>query len=142
MSITFRRTAPDRMLVVLAVIAFLEGVALAIYSVFDLVEALRLGATGPADVSNGPAIVLQILIFALFGAGLIIVAWGWWHARRWARGPFVLAQLIGLVVGIPLASSEGSIERAIGIAVTVMAIAGIVISLTPAVTRAIESDAA
>ena len=132
---------PPRLLAVLAAISLLEGLALTVYSVYDLVEAIRIGATGPAEVSNGPAIILQIVIFAIFGVGLLVVAWGWWGARRWARGPFILAQVFALVVGIPLAGAAGSVERTVGIVLSAIAIIGIVASLTPAVTRDINGDA-
>lgn len=134
------RPAPERPLVALAVIAGVEGLALCIYAIFDVVEAIRVGATGPSDVSNGPAILLQIVILAIFGIGLLAVAWGWWTSRRWARGPFILAQLFALVVGIPLAGSQGSIERWSGVALTAMAIVGIVVAMTPMVTRAVSAD--
>lgn len=134
-----RGSAPDRSLVALAVFAAVEGVALLVYAVYDTIEAIRIGATGPADVSNGPAIILQILIFVIFGGGLLLVARGWWASKRWARAPFILAQVIALVVGIPLAGASGAMERSAGIAVTAIAVVGIVLALTPAVTRAIES---
>lgn len=134
-----RGSAPDRSLVALAVFAAVEGVALLVYAVYDTIEAIRIGATGPADVSNGPAIILQILIFVIFGGGLLLVARGWWASKRWARAPFILAQVIALVVGIPLAGASGTMERSAGIAVTAIAVVGIVLALTPAVTRAIES---
>ena len=38
-----RVTAPDRPLVVLAVIALAEGLGLLAYAVFDIVEAIRVG---------------------------------------------------------------------------------------------------
>ena len=139
MELTEGRRAPDRVLVVLAVIALVEGLALLGYSVYDTVEAIRIGATGPADVSNGPAIAIQILIFVIFGAGLVAVAYGWWTARRWARGPFVLAQLFALVVGWPLAGAAGQVEHWAGVALVVMAVVGVVVAMTPGVSRAVGS---
>lgn len=130
--------APERPLAALAVIALVEGVALVAYAAYDAVEGMRIGATGPGDVSNGPAIILQIALFALFGAGLVWVARGWWRRRRWARAPFLLAQLIALVVGVPLAQSGGSIERVAGAVMSIAALLGIVLVFTPGVTRAIE----
>ncbi len=129
---------PPRPLVALAAIALVEGLALIGYGLFDLVEAVRLGATGPQDVSNGPAIVLLIVITLLFGAGLLLVARGWWRARRWARAPFLLAQIIGVLIGYELAQSAGPVERSAGIVVALLAILGIVLVFTPVVTRALE----
>jgi hypothetical protein len=126
-----RVTLPSRPVVVLAAIAAVEAVALLGYAVFDLVEALRLGATGPADVSNWPAIVLQIVIFAVLGLGMALVARGWWTGGGWARAPFLLAQLFALVVGVPLAQSEGGVERVVGIVVCAMALLGLVLAFAP-----------
>lgn len=130
---------PARPLIALAAISGIEGVALVGYAAFELIEAFRLGATGPADVSNVPAIILQIVLFALFGVGLLVVAPGWWGARRWARAPFLLAQLIALVVGVPLAQSSGGVERIVGAGIAVAALLGIVLVFTPAVTKAIDA---
>jgi hypothetical protein len=130
---------PARPLAALAAIALMEGVGLVGYAVFLLVEAVRLGATGPSDVSSVPAIALQIALFVIFGAGLLWVARGWWASRRWARAPFLLAQLMALVIGIPLAQSEGS-ERLVGIVLSLMAAVGLVLTFTPAVMRALEED--
>jgi hypothetical protein len=131
-------TVPDRPMLALAVIAGIEGAALLGYAVFDAVAAVRVGASGPQDVSNGPAIVLQILLFAFFGAAMIWIARGWWSVRRWARAPFLLAQLIVLVVGVPLAQSEGSIERYVGVVASLLAVLGIVLCFAPSVSRALE----
>ena len=131
---------PAAPLTALATIALLEGLALVAYGIFDAVEAVRVGATGPADVSNGPAIALQIFIFLVFGAGLLWVARGWWGSRRWARAPFLLTQLIALVVGVPLAQAQGGTERVVGIALSLVALVGIALVFTPVVTRALTEE--
>ena len=125
-------------MVALSLIALVEGVALLAYAAFDVVAAITVGATGPEDVSNAPAIVLQIALFAVFGGAMLWVARGWWFARRWARSPFLLAQLIVLVVGVPLAQSEGPIERYVGIGASLLAVLGIVLCFAPSVSRALE----
>lgn len=121
---------------VLALIAAVEGIALAGYAVFDLFGALLVGTTGPAEVSNASAMILQIAIFAIFGIGMLIVARGWVKIAGWVRGPFVLAQLIALVVGVPLIGAGESVQQAAGIAITALAIGGLVLVFTPTVTRA------
>lgn len=108
------------------------------YGVFDLVESLRVGVTGPGDVSNVPAVVLQIVIFAVFGAGLALIAKGWWTVQRWARAPFLLAQLLGVFIGYELAQSAGSVEHYAGIALCLLAALGIVLVFTPSVLRSLE----
>lgn len=120
----------SRAFAVLAGIAAIEGVALAGYALFELVEAVRLGVTGPAEVSNPAAITLQIAIFGVFGVGLLLIARGWLRRSRWVRGPFVLAQIIALVVGVPLVQANGAVERVAGVAIVFLAIAGIVLTFT------------
>jgi hypothetical protein len=131
---------PDRALVALAAIALLEGVALVAYAVFDVIEAVRVGLTGPSDVSNLPALVLLVVITAVLGAGMVWVARGWWLSRRWARSPFILAQLMAALIGYELSQSEGSAERVVGIALALVAVLGLVLALSPPVGRAIDSD--
>lgn len=129
--------APDRILVVLALIAGVQGAALIAYALFDIVEALRVGITGPEEVSNPMALLLLIAITAAFGAGMVMVAAGWWRARRWARSPFIMAQIIVALLGYELAQAVGSVERTVGIVAMVMAGLGLVLSFAPATGRAI-----
>lgn len=123
-----------------AVVAAIEGLAFLGYSGFVAVEALRVGTTGPAEVSNVPAIVLEVVIFAVFGAALLWAGHGLWRARRWARAPFLLAQVLALVVGIPLAQAADTLPRVAGIALTVLAVLGLVVSFAPGVTAELEGD--
>lgn len=119
----------------LAIIAAVEGVVLVGYALFDLVGALVVGTTGPEEVSNASAMVLQIVIFAIFGAGMLVVARGWLSVAGWVRGPFVLAQLIALVVGVPLISAPEVTQQGVGVLVTAMAAIGLVLVFMPTVTR-------
>lgn len=130
----------SRVLIALAVIAGAEGLGLIGYALYDVVQAIRFGATGPAEVSNGPALFIQILIFLVFGVGLLLIARGWLRAQRWSRSPFVLAQLIALPVGFPLAQNSTGPERAVGAVVLILALAGGVLALTPQVSRAIAAS--
>lgn len=128
-------TPPDRPLVALAAISMVQGSALVVYALFDVVEAVRVGITGPAEVSNVPAVILLVVITAAFGVALVWVGLGWWRGRRWARSPFVLAQLIGGFIGVELAQSDGTVERVTGIALVLVALIGLVLSFAPAVNR-------
>jgi hypothetical protein len=131
------RLIPERPFIALGLIAGIEGIGLLAYAAFDAIEGIRIGATGPAPVSSVPALILQIAILAAFGAGLVLVGTGWMRARRWARAPFLLAQLIALVIGAPLASAAGGVERTAGIVIILLAAIGIVLVFTPAVTRSL-----
>ena len=132
---------PSRPFFALGVIAGLEGLGLLVYAMFDAVEGIRIGATGPAEVSSVPALILQIAILGAFGAGLVLVGTGWMRVRRWARAPFLLAQLIALVIGAPLVSAAGGVERIAGIVIILLAATGVVLVFTPAVTRSLAEHA-
>lgn len=123
------------MLIVLALIAAVQGVGLIGYASYDIVQGLTVGLTGPDEVSNLPGLVLQIVIFAVLGIGLVVVARGWWRAKYGARAPFIVAQLLALVVGVPLVSAPDLGTRQVGIAVVVLGVVGIVVALLPPVTR-------
>jgi len=112
-----------------------EGVALVLYGVYILVQSLRLGITGPAEVSNLPAVGLEIVIFSGFGVVLLFTARGLWNTHRVARAPAVLAQIIAVVVGGPLALSTELTSRVSGAITVVVAVAAVIALLSPAVTE-------
>jgi|APGre2960657468_1045069.scaffolds.fasta_scaffold19246_5 Na+-driven multidrug efflux pump len=129
---------PGRELIALAAISGAEGLALIGYACYDVIQAIRFGTTGPAEVSNGPALFIQILIFMVFGIGLLLIARGWLQGQRWSRSPFVLAQLMALLVAFPLAQDSSGPGRAVGVSVLICALVGGVLALTPQVGRAIR----
>ena len=129
---------PGRAFVALSAIAGLEALALVGYAIYDLISVIRFGIHGPSEVSNTPAVTLQILIFALFGAALAWVCRGWWLRRRWARAPFLLGQLLALVVGVPLAQAEGRVEAVAGVVIVLIAVAGGIVALSRPVSRVLD----
>ncbi|MEY3734431.1 MAG: hypothetical protein RL347_1790 [Actinomycetota bacterium] len=131
---------PAASLVVGAVVAGVEGIALLAYAGYIAVQVARLGITGPAEVSSPIAVTLEITIFGLLGAGLALAARGLWRARRWARSMLLVGQFLALVVGVPLAGAEGGVERGAGIALVVLAIAGIVAAFWPTTTAAVADN--
>lgn len=120
--------------------ALLEGAALIVYAVYDAVEAVRVGVTGPAEVSNTPALLGLIVITAVLGAGLVWIAWGWWKGRSWARSPFVFAQLIIGFIGFEMSQSVADGPRTAGQVAMVVAAASIVVSFLPSVRRELAAD--
>jgi hypothetical protein len=68
---------------------------------------------------------------------MLVVARGWWRSQRWARAPFVLAQIIVALVGYEVSQGEGSVERIVGYTAVAIALLGLVLSFTPTVSRAI-----
>lgn len=131
-------TVPVPQIVAIAVIAAVQGVGLIGYATFDLIESIRIGVSGPEEVSNVPAVIVLIVIQLLLGAGLLWVARGWWQSARWARSPFLVAQLLGILIGYELSQSVGSVEKAVGYSVVIIAVVGVVLSFLPAVSRAID----
>lgn len=125
----------------LAGISAVEGVFFLGYAILVTAGVLRFGLTGPEAVSNPAGVTLEVIIFLFFGVGLMATAWGWWQTKRWARSPFVLAQLLALVVAVPLISATGNIEKIVGVVVTAMAVVGGVISLLPSTTALLYRDA-
>lgn len=111
-----------------------EGLALVIYGIYLIVQVIRLGITGPEEVSNVPAVVLEIAIFTGFGIGVLFAARGLWLARRPARAPAVLAQIIAVVIGGPLAFSGDINSRIAGILIVCVAVVSSVALLSRGVT--------
>lgn len=131
---------PVTSLVVGAAVAAIEGIALLVYAVYIAVQVARLGITGPAAVSSPIAVALEIVIFGLLGLGLVLAARGLWRARRWARSLLVVGQALALVVGVPLVTAEGGVERSAGFALVALAVAGLVAAFLPSTTAAIADD--
>lgn len=123
-----------------AIVALVEGAAFTAYAIYVIVEVARFGITGPSAVSNVQSVTLEIVIFAVFGIGLLLAGWGLWRARRWGRAPAVLGQLLGLVVGVPLVSATGSVERVAGILIVAMAVVSLVCLFMPSTTRSLLAD--
>ncbi len=111
-----------------------EGLALSIYGIYLIVQVIRLGITGPEEVSNVPAVVLEIVIFIGFGVGVLLAARGLWQARRPARAPAVLTQIIAVVVGGPLAFSTDPTSRIAGILIVAVAVTSAIALLSRGVT--------
>jgi hypothetical protein len=127
-----------RRIFILAAIATLQGVTLLGYAIFDIYGLITIGTTGPEEVSNTPALILQIVILAGLGAGMIYVGYGWWLKKRWARAPFIVVQFLAIIIGWPLAQALGRSERAIGVSLVVLGLIGLVLAFTPRVTRELE----
>lgn len=126
----------------LAAIAGLQGLVFIGYAVFDVVEALRVGITGPAEVSNPAALLGLIAITVALGLGLLWVSWGWWRARSWARSPFLVAQIVLGLIGYDFSQSSEDAQRTIGQVIIVVAIVGIVLAFLPSVRRVLDEEEA
>ncbi len=74
-----------------------------------LLTVVRHGVTGPSEVATVGGVAVEITLFMIFGAALVWVALGIWRSRGSALTPFLLAQVLGLTVALPLATASGGI---------------------------------
>jgi lysylphosphatidylglycerol synthetase-like protein (DUF2156 family) len=125
---------------VLAVLAAVEGIALVAYGVYVGIDGIRLGTTGPASVSNIPALVSLVVILLILGAGMLLIARGWWQVKRWARSPFVLAQLIVALLGWEMAQGGVQPTYTVGMIALIVGIAGVVLAFVPPVSRSLAAE--
>jgi hypothetical protein len=114
------------------------GVAAAVVAL----EAVTLLAVGGSVVlgSERGRLVLDVTttaFFLLYGCGLLVCARGLVLARRWARAPVVLAQLIQVLVAWSFLPGE---TRWVAILLAVSAVAVLAAVLSPAATRALVGD--
>jgi hypothetical protein len=110
-----------------AVLAAVEAVAAVVFGAWLTVSSL-------VQAPRGLAIAVGTGLFVLVvGAGLAILAWGLFQARRWSRGLTVVLQLLMLPIGYELTSAP---TTAAGLAMLVAAVATLVLVLAPASTAA------
>ena len=110
------------------------------YACLVVIGISREGLTGPSQVSNVSGVTLEVLIFAMFGAAMCLVSFGWFGRRRWARAPFALAQVLALVVSVPLIGANELLQQVIAVGVTIVALVGTFMAFTPRVTQQLHGD--
>ena len=135
-------TSVIRRLRILGGISGVQGVFYVVYAILIVVGVARFGVSGPREVANASGVTLEVVIFLFFGLGMLLVAVGWFRAKRWARAPFLLAQLLALVVSIPLIGATDPLQKWVAILVTLAAVIGIFFAFTPTVTRYLLRDEA
>lgn len=135
-------TSVIRRLRILGVISGVQGVFYVVYAILIVVGVARFGVSGPSEVANASGVTLEVVIFLFFGLGMLLVAVGWFAAKRWARAPFLLAQLLALVVSVPLIGATNLFQKWAAILVTLAAVVGLFLAFTPAVTRYLLRDEA
>jgi hypothetical protein len=127
---------------ILGGISGVQGVFYVVYAILIVVGVARFGVSGPSEVANVSGVTLEVVIFLFFGLGMLLVAVGWFGAKRWARAPFLLAQLLALVVSVPLIGATDPLQKWVAILVTLAAVIGIFFAFTPSVTRYLLRDEA
>ena len=90
----------------------------------------------PWEVSLGIAGLGEFaLVYVVLG-----VSFGWFGRRRWARAPFALAQVLALVVSVPLIGATELLQQVIAVGVTIVALVGTFMAFTPRVTQQLHGD--
>lgn len=119
-----------RALLAAVVVGVVEALGLVAYAVAIAISAWQVG-------EDGAAAPVQVVIYVLFALGILLVLRGLLAGRRLARGPYVVTQMFGLIVGWTLAAGDGTLVHVAGWAVLVLSIAGIALMLNPAVSAAL-----
>ncbi|UFN44274.1 hypothetical protein [Nocardioides okcheonensis] len=115
---------------------------LAVAASLTAVEAVVMAGLGVLELANLRSIRLTMGVtttafFLAAAAGLGWCAWSLWRARRWARGPVVMSQLIVLGLAWNLWAAP---TRLLSVALAVVGLVTIVGLLHPASTRVLEVD--
>ncbi len=118
---------PTRQLVQVRVaiaIAALETLGVVVYAISVAVAAIRT----PGTISAWP---VEVAIYLIFAGGLFLVLRGLIDGRGFARAPFVVAQMFGLIVGWTLLSGTEYV-RVVAVIILLMAATGLAAGLSPA----------
>lgn len=127
-AVTAERTDLPRPLLVAALLAALEALALLVSAVLELVHISGL------RVTMG---VTTTVFFLGYGAALGLCAWGLTRLAGWARAPVVLAQLIQLGVAW---SFRGGETTPVAVVLALVAVGVLVGIFHPASTAALVDD--
>lgn len=125
---TLRPASNPAPLLVAASLVAVEGLLLLGYAV------LEVASTDSDRMAVG---VTTSLFFLLYGAGLLLCAWGLTRRQSWARSPVVAAQLIQLAVAW---SFWGGQTTGVAVAVAAAAVVVLVGVFHPASLAALTPD--
>lgn len=106
---------------VASVVCALQGLFLLGFCVFSLYELSSAGSDNPTRV------VMEVLLVAVFAAGLLALARFWVTGADWPKTPTVVWNLLLLPVAWGLVQSDRGL---IALAVGAVAVAGIVSAVT------------
>jgi len=121
---------PAALLVAIA-IAAVEALAVLAY-------AAGIALSGFANPDSVAAPGVEVVIYVIFAVGIGLVVKGLLQGRRWARTPFVVVQLFGLVTGWTLVQGDGDSTHWLGYAVMAVSVLGLVCALAPRTGEALQ----
>ena len=125
---TFPPSRPTALVLLVSLVAA-QGLGLVGLAVFFAVELIV------ATESSAARAVMAALLTLLGGVGLLLVARGLARARRWARAPALVAQLLVLPVAWGLIQGD---RGYVGAPLIAWALAVLVLLFTPAVAGSLE----
>jgi hypothetical protein len=124
---------------VVAAILVLEAVGLALFAGY-LALNLVLGTEETTATTNT---VIETVAFVVFAVVLALLGRGALHARRWARAPIVVTQLLTLLgPGVNIVQGDLWYRFVLGVPLCLGAVVALVLTLTPSVTAAMEASEA
>ncbi|MEW1545202.1 hypothetical protein [Streptomyces tsukubensis] len=121
---------PNR-LTAAAAVSGVEGVVLAGYGVYLLVMGLLGSPESPTQAEMGGLTLIAL------GALPLIAARGLLMRKSWARGPALITHLMALIPAWTLLRAESQALIPVGIAVAVVAVAGLVLVVSRETTEAL-----
>jgi hypothetical protein len=113
-----------------AVVAALEGAALAAWGIGMVVLGIVGNPDSPQQAEAGGLTVLALAAMPL------AAAYGLWRARRWSRGPVLIIQLVALPVAWTMIQAGGGLIAA-GSLLGAAALTELVLLVHPAATEAL-----
>ena len=114
------RTPADRAGLVAAAVCALQGLFLLGFCVFSLVELSRGGS------DDAVRVVMEVVLIAVFAAGLIALARAWWAGRNWPNTPTIVWNALLLPVAWGLVQGG---RGWVAVLVAGVAVAGIVAAI-------------
>ena len=111
---------------VAAAVALAQGAALLVNALAVTWVVVRDGSTGPSAIASPIGVTVEVVLYLLFGAAMLWISRGMLRGSEAVQTPFVLAQVLGLTVAIPLATGGGA-AAVVGWALTFGCILGVVV---------------
>ncbi|ANW18220.1 hypothetical protein [Streptomyces clavuligerus] len=129
------RTPRPARLTAAAAVSAAEGLALVGFGLYLLVMGVLGTPESPVQAETGGVTLVALGAIPLFAArGLLL-------CRSWSRGPALITHLMALIPAWTLLRSSGGLIP-LGILVAAVAVAGLVLIVNPATTRALGIGAA
>ncbi|MGW2557877.1 hypothetical protein ACWCXB_01265 [Streptomyces sp. NPDC001514] len=114
-----------------AAVCGLEALALIAGGIYMLVTGLMGNPESTSQAETGGVTLIALGVIPLLAArGLLL-------RRSWSRGPAIITQLMALPVAWTLLRSSGTLLIPAGIALAVVAVAGLVLLVNPSTTQAL-----